>query len=105
MSIMVAPRNVLVTERRGVVVRMGRDDAPVPALTTIKNLDELGNPVRRDHLAADRARVANARIVGPDCRGMAPSTERIVWTVDGERIVTLTKSARRRAARRERNAT
>ena len=103
MSVITAPRNVLVTERRGVTVRMGRDDAPIPALTTIRLRDDLGNEYDRDSTASELARAASARVVGPDCRGMAPSSERVVWTADGVRVVTLTRSARKRANRRARN--
>lgn len=53
----VETREVRVTSRRGVTVRIGAGDAPRQALESTARFDALGNPVKRERVATERARV------------------------------------------------
>lgn len=53
----VMTKEVRVTARRAVNVRIGAGDAPRPALESTARVDMLGNPVKRERVATERARV------------------------------------------------
>lgn len=72
----VVTKDVRVTARRGVTVRIGAGDAPRQALESTARFDALGNPVRRDRVATERARVESRSRKGNRARTYAERSKR-----------------------------